>query len=82
MINNYAVRFRPKSPLRLFIYIFFIKDPCKKCLISSCCSKVCENKINYLSYCDIDGNIKYQRFISASVIFSILSILITIIKVI
>ena len=78
MINNYAVT--PKSLFHLFICIFFVKDPCKKCLITACCSKLCGDKINYLRYCDREGDINWQRFLAACVTFSILTILYGIIE--
>lgn len=78
MTNDYAVTL--KSLFHLFIYIFFVKDPCKKCLVSSCCSELCENKIIYLSYCDIEGNINHNRFCVLSIIIVILTVLYGIIK--
>jgi len=80
MIYNSININKPKSFLHRIFYIFFVKDPCKKCLVSPCCSVLCENKINYLSYCDIDGNINFMKFNSLCIIMSIINIIVAVIK--
>lgn len=72
--------FHNPSFFQALFYIWFVRNPCKKCLVRSCCSEICENKHNYLKYCDIDGNISMNRLSILSVYIYLFAIIIAIIK--
>jgi len=57
----------------LFITLI-IRNPCNKCLVRACCSLLCEEKRHYLTFCDIDGNIKFLRMCAISIILSCISL--------
>ncbi len=59
-----------------------VKNPCRKCLVRACCTLLCEDKKYYLSFCDVDGNIKFQRICALSIIFTILILFLSILKII
>jgi len=68
-----------------FIHIIltlFAKDPCKKCLVKACCSDICEHKIYYLNFCDIDGSIWFDKACAGSIIFSCIMIIVAIYNII
>ena len=61
-MNNFAAH---------FITIFFVSDPCKKCIIKSCCSDKCEERIvleNFTGYSDL----WYMKFCAGAVWFAII----------
>ena len=47
-----------------------IRNPCKKCLVRACCSLLCKEKRHYLTFCNIDGNIKFLRMCAMGTILS------------
>ncbi len=54
----------------VFILIYFIRNPCKKCLVKACCSEVCKEGKRYNRFCGIDG-ILHNR-ITVSVFYMML----------
>ena len=59
--------------VKLFLTLL-VKNPCKKCLVRACCLTICEKREYYLSFCDIEGKIVFQRFCAIGIIFSCVSI--------
>jgi hypothetical protein len=39
-----------------------IKDPCKECLVKACCSKPCDEKYEYISYCVSNLTKFYEKY--------------------
>lgn len=70
----------PLNFFQIFILIYFIKNPCKKCLVSACCSKTCDEKNNYLRYCDIHNDIIFNRLIVSSFWIAVIACIYVIIK--
>ena len=65
----------------LYYYTFFKKDPCKKCLVQSCCGIECLDKSEWDIYSDNGRNKKaFQKFNLIAIIYTIIILIFSISK--
>lgn len=77
--NNHFIS---NNIIKSLIHTIFVRNPCKKCLVIACCSKLCNDKKKYLKYCDVNGNIAFNRFLVLMIWYGAISLLIILIKII
>jgi hypothetical protein len=59
-----------------YYYVFFKKDPCKKCLVQPCCNIRCPDKVNWNFYTDRGFNkTPSQIFNLVAIIYGIIMII-------
>ena len=64
-----------------YYYVFFKKDPCKKCLVQPCCSIRCPSKIEWDFYTDRgEHKTPFQVFNLIVIVYGIIMILFAITK--
>jgi hypothetical protein len=58
-----------------YYYVFFKKDPCKKCLVQPCCNITCPDKAKWDFYTDRENNkTPAQIFSLIMIIYAIIMI--------
>jgi len=69
------------SIFNTYYYVFFKKDPCKKCLVQPCCNLICPSKVRWDFYTD-KGYHKtpFQAFCLIIIIYAIIVLIFGIIQ--
>jgi len=64
-----------------YYYVFFKKDPCKKCLVQPCCNIICQSKSDWNLYTDRGYNkTPFQIFSLVAITYGIIMLLFGLIK--
>lgn len=61
--------------LSLLIKVFFIKDPCKLCLVRACCLEACDEVNSLKKFIEPYESVKEVKFIYSCVLYCWLSAL-------
>ncbi len=64
----------------LMFLAFWVKDPCKQCIVKACCSLSCEDRLDFNRYIYPNKTILGLRVISCTVLGSVISLALTIIS--